>query len=100
MTDFATWVLGLVKALFQPIWDFLTDFLVATVGAIFHAVTLLISAIPSCGCFAGGLQAVYSGLHPGIAYSLDQLGIPGLLACVGAAFIFRLGRKIVTFFQW
>jgi hypothetical protein len=100
MSDFAEWALKLVKELFQPIWDFLTDFLIATLGAIFHAVTALISAIPSCGCFAGGLQAVYGGLHPGIAFVSDQLGIPSVLACIGAAFIFRLGRKIVTLFQW
>ena len=100
MTDFAEWLLGLVKALFQPVWDFLTDFLIATLSVMLKAVVALIALIPSCGCFTGGLQSIYVNLHPGIAYVSDHLGIPGVLACCGAAFVFRLGRKIVTLFQW
>ena len=100
MSDFAQWVLDLVKKLFDPIWNFLTDFLVATLEALLKVLTTLIAQIPGFEGLQGGLQSVYGQLPSGVAYCLDQMGLPAVLAVIGTAFVFRLTRKIVTLFQW
>jgi hypothetical protein len=100
MDDFAKWVLDLVKELFGPVWDFLTDFIIATLEALLAVVVALLNAIPGFDSLSGGMQQFYGSLPSGVAYCLDQMGFPAALALIGTGFAFRLGRKVVTLFQW
>jgi len=100
MSDFAEWVLELVKKLVQPAWDFFTDFLIATLALVLKAVVALIALLPGFDGLSGGLQTFYGSLPSGIAYCLAQMGMPTVLAMIGSAFAFRLARKIFTLFQW
>lgn len=49
---------------------------------------------------ASGLGSLFGALDGGVMWLVSQLGIPQGLAMLGTAYVFRLGRKVATLFQW
>jgi hypothetical protein len=100
LSDFTAWVLLLITGLFSAVWDFIADVLLFFLQMILTGLGNVLALLPSCGCFTGGLQLLYTQLDPGIAYITNQVGVPGALLGIGAAFVFRMSRKLITLFQW
>lgn len=100
LAEFTAWLLGLVQSFFSALWSFVVDAFIALVELIVSAVVGLLSLIPVPAFLAGGLQSLFGALDPGILYLASASGIPAALAILGAGYAFRLGRKVVTLFQW
>lgn len=100
LAEFTQWLLGVVKEFFTALWSFFLDALVNIVDLIGAAVVGLLSMIPVPAFLAGGLQSLYGLLDPGIAYIASASGLPQALGIIGTGYLFRLGRKVATLFQW
>lgn len=94
------WFLELFRKVFTALWDFVSDILISVLDALLSAIVALLGAIPVPAQLSQGLGSLWSALDPAIIHFLVMFGLPQALALVGAAFVFRLGRKIVTLFQW
>ena len=101
MTKFAEWLLGLIKALFKAVWDFLVDIAIGLLELILQAVVGLIGIIPVPSFMqGGGLQGLFTNLPPDVMYFVGHFKLGECLAILGAAVLFRLTRKALTLFQW
>lgn len=100
MTDFSKWLFGLIKALFEPVWNFLTDLFIATAELVLNALAGLITALPSPGFASSGLGPLLASIPSDVWFFAGNLRIGECFAVLGAGAAFRLTRKIATFFQW
>ena len=101
MTDFAAWILSLVRKLFESIWDFLNDLFISLVSAVLDAISILILSIPAPSFIQGSsLQTLFNGITPDVWYFAQYFRLGECLAMFGAAISFRLLRKLVTLGQW
>jgi len=100
LAKFTKWLWDLIKSLFSPVWDFISDIFIAAVDGIVGAFAELIAAIPVPDWFAGGLAQSWGGLDPGVLWFVSSAGVPAALGIIGAGYAFRLVRKFVTLFQW
>lgn len=100
LDKFTNWLLELVEKIFSTLWDFVIDAAVAVFEGIVAGFVALISTIPVPQWMQGGLASIWSGMDSGILFFLSQMGVPQALTIVGGGYLFRLGRKIATLFQW
>jgi len=100
LQEFTTWLLSLVVKVFAALWDFVADAFINILDLLLSAVVGLISLIPLPAFISGGLQSLFSSLDPGILYLITSAGLPLGLGFIGAAYVFKLIRKVVTLFQW
>lgn len=94
------WLLQLVTEALSALVSWLKDLAVWAVEAAFGAVAAVLSAIPVPDITGGGMSALWGGLDSGILWVASAVGIPQALAMFGAAYSFRLARKVATLFQW
>lgn len=100
MTDFAVWLLELVKQLFIDAATFIKDVFINILESVLQAVLALIAAIPAPTFMTGGLQSALNGIGGDAWYFLGHFRLTEAFAILGAAVAFRLVRKAVTLFQW
>lgn len=100
LKQFTDWLFSLVKAVFSAAWDFVVDIVVHLLDLVLGTLVSLLAAVPVPAFMTGGLQAVFTQVDPGILFFVSALGIPQVFAMFGAAYLFRLVRKVVTLFQW
>lgn len=100
LSEFTEWLVGLVKAALAALWDFIADAAVNIVDMLAQALVGLIALIPVPSFLQQGLQGVYGQLDPSILYLLAATGLPAALGIIGTGYLFRLGRKVATLFQW
>lgn len=101
LSAISTWLVQLVKSIFDDLWTFLVDIVLSLLDLILTAIAALIAAIPAPD-FLGqsSLGVLFASMNGTILYFADRLGIFQGLAIVGAGYLFRLSRKFVTLFQW
>lgn len=100
MTDFSKWLLGLLKALFQPVWEFLTDLFISLVELVLNAFSALISAIPVPGFATQGLSSLLAAIPADVWFFAGHFRLTECFAVLGVGATFRLTRKFATLFQW
>lgn len=100
MTEFANWLLGLVKEIFTAIWDFVSDAFINALELLLQGVLTLITAIPAPAFMTGGLGATMNQISPDVWFFASHFRLGECLAILGAAVLFRLTRKVLTLFQW
>lgn len=100
LAEFTAWLLDLVKGVFAALWSFVVDAFIGLVDLLVTAVVALLALIPVPEFLSQGLQGVYGQLDPAILYLLAASGLPAGLAIIGTGYLFRLGRKVATLFQW
>jgi len=101
LNAFAAWILSLVGSVFQAAWDLISDAFIALGDAFFQALAAIIVALPAPSFLtSASLQSAFSNMSGDILYFLGVFQIAPGIALLGAAFGFRMLRKIVTLFQW
>jgi hypothetical protein len=100
LAEFTAWLGQLVKDVLAALWQFLVDIFIFIIELIADALVALINLIPVPDFLSAGLQSVYSQLDPGVAYLLSATGLPAALGILATGYVFRLGRKVATLFQW
>ena len=96
LSEFTSWLLGLVRSFFGALWDLIRDAFIGIVEMAASALVSLAGMMPVPQFLADGLQAVYAHVDPGIAYLLTSTGIPTALGLIGAGYSFRLSRKFLS----
>lgn len=104
MSEFADWLVGLIKALFGFIWDFISDilihvldlFLTALVQA-FHLV--LVPCFMSVGS-ALSMSTALTKIPTYVWFFAGNLGLADCFKILSCAIIFVFARKLLTLFQW
>lgn len=101
MTEFANWLLQLVKDLFVSIWDFFLDLAIETASLIFQALVAIISAIPVPSFLSSNsLSLAFASIPPEVWFFAGHFKFAECLAILAAAVAFRLLRKLATLGQW
>ncbi|MCE4555008.1 DUF2523 family protein [Pelomonas cellulosilytica] len=100
LEQLTNWLFNLVKGFFLALWNFVTDAFIGLVDMCVGAMVSLAALIPVPSFMSGGLQSLFGQLDPAIVYLVTASGIPAGLAIIGTAYVFRIGRKVVTLFQW
>lgn len=100
MSAFADWLLALVKDIFKAAWDFLSDIFISILELFLQGFLTLITAIPVPSFVTSGLGSALSGIPSDVWYFAGHFKFAQCFAILGAAFTFRLLRKVVTLFQW
>lgn len=100
LAEFTAWLVGLVKAFFAALWSFVVDAFIGLVDLVLSALIALFALIPVPAFLSDGLASVWGQLDSPVLYLVTAAGMPPALAILGAAYLFRLTRKVVTLFQW
>lgn len=101
MSEFAKWLLGLVKALLEPLWNWVTDLFIAIAEMVLTGLAGLIKAIPAPAFLSSnGLSSAFAQIPPEVWYFATHFKFGACLAVLAAAVAFRLTRKLVTLGQW
>lgn len=100
LRDITQWFADLFIKVFTALFDLLGDVAVSIAAALFHAIGVVIAAIPVPDFMSGGLSTFWLAMPSGMVYLLTAVGAPQALAIVGSGFVFRLARKAATLFQW
>lgn len=93
LTDLFSWLIDSLVSV-------LRDGVVWVIDQVGGAIVSLMSAVSVPSSISGGLSQFFSQLDSPVLYFVGALGIPTALGFFGAAFGFRLARKVVTLFQW
>lgn len=95
------WLLNLVKKIFEALWTFVYDVAVRIFDAVLSVIAGIINAFPAPSFLStysiGGLLA---DISPTLLWFLAQFNIGAAFSVIGAAWVFRLGRKALTLGQW
>lgn len=104
MSDFADWLVGLIKDLFLAIWDFLLDVVLYIFGLFLTAITQTFELIiVPCFMSAGSALSLTAAFYkvPGyVWFFAGHLDLTGCFKILSCAIIFVFARKLVTLFQW
>lgn len=100
LEQLTTWLKELVVAFLGAIWDLFTDWWIAIFELMADAFVWLMSQVPVPEFLSHGLAGMFVGLDPGIAWLLNASGLAAGLGIIGGGYVFRLGRKVFTLFQW
>lgn len=104
MSDFADWLVGLIKDLFLAIWDFLLDVVLYIFGLFLTAITQAFELIiVPCFMSAGSALSLTAAFYkvPGyVWFFAGHLDLTGCFKILSCAIIFVFARKLVTLFQW
>ena len=100
MSAFADWLLGLVKAIFTAIWDFVADAFINIFELLLQGILAVLTAIPVPSFMQSGLSSAMGQISGDVWYFASHFRLAECLAILGAAVLFRLTRKVVTLFQW
>lgn len=100
MTEFANWLLGLVKDFFTAIWDFVADAFINIFELLLNGLLAVLTAVPIPSFMQTGLSSAMGQISGDVWYFASHFRLAECLAILGAAVAFRLLRKVVTLFQW
>ncbi|TCV97742.1 hypothetical protein EC912_101759 [Luteibacter rhizovicinus] len=95
------WFSGAMSSFFSGIVALLKDMLVLFFGAVLALFAVIVEAIPVPDFIKTySMGALLSAAGPDVGYFLNVLRIGQSLSIIGAAYAFRLLRKLLTLFQW
>lgn len=95
-----TWIVDLVKGVFQSIWEIVKDLGVLLLQTILDLFLAIIDMLDPPDFLDNGLDTYLAGIDPAVIYFLGQSGLGAGLSLIGLAVVFRLMRKILTLGQW
>lgn len=103
LTDLTNWLRDQLGALFDALVEFLKDLLVLAVEAVLELLALAVEALSALvpDELAGvSICSMLASAGPTVQWAVTTFHIPEGMALVAAAFVFRMGRKLLTLFQW
>ncbi|MDS4071390.1 MAG: DUF2523 domain-containing protein [Candidatus Competibacter sp.] len=101
MESLINWIANFILVIWQDILNFLNDFWVSIAKDVLDALASTIETIPVPHFLeAYSLQSIILMLPSELLYFVGLLHLGEGLALIGAAVTFRMGRKVVTLFQW
>lgn len=100
LEQFTEWLGGLVADVFAALWSFVKDAIIEVFDLLLQGIVHLVGLLGAPSFLTSGLGSLFADLGPATLFLLGSVRVPEVLAMVGTAYAFRLGRKVVTLFQW
>lgn len=101
LSAFANWLLSGFVAVFVAIWQIEEDLFIDGLDLLLNGFSSVLSVLPTPTFLTGlSLQSLFGQLGSDALFFIGQFRVGDGLALVGAAFAFRMARKVVTLFQW
>lgn len=101
LSAFAKWLLAGFVAVFDALWHIEEDLFIDGLDLLLNGFSSVLSVLPNPTFLAGvSLQTLFGQLGNDALFFVGQFRVGDALALVGAAFAFRMARKVVTLFQW
>lgn len=89
-------LIGIINALKDMLFDLFVQIFKLILNLILFVVNMLSLPVK----LGGGLNALFTGMDSSIMWLLGACGLGAGLGLIGAGFVFRLTRKVLTLFQW
>lgn len=101
LSAFANWLDQIFVAVFGALWSITEDLFIDTLDLLLQGVTAVLGTLPAPAFLAGvSLQTLFGSLSGDVLYFFGVFNIAQGIGLLGAAFAFRMARKVVTLFQW
>lgn len=101
LDDLTNWLREAFEALFAGLVELLTDMILLQVMTLSVIFLKLVQAIPVPEFLTSTTLATALGnAGPTVAWALHTFKIGEGMALIGAGYVFRLTRKLVTLGQW
>lgn len=101
LDDITQWFSDTFHAIWQAFVDFLKDFIVFLLDGVLSLASLAINAIPAPDFLHNySLSAILGSAGPTVNWVVQTFQIGPALGVIGAAYAFRMMRKVLTLFQW
>ena len=101
LSALAKWLNDAFVAVFVALWQITEDLMIDGLDLFLQGVSAVLSALPTPTFLNGvSLQSLFGQLGSDMLFFFGQFRIGDAIALVGAAFAFRIARKVVTLFQW
>ncbi|CAJ0729122.1 DUF2523 family protein [Ralstonia pickettii] len=101
LSAFANWLLSGFVAVFAALWQIQEDLMIDGLDLLLNGLSSVLSLLPTPTFLSGlSLQSLFGQLGSDMLFFFGQFRVGEGIALVGAAFAFRMARKVVTLFQW
>lgn len=101
LSGFTDWFVVLFQGLWNDSIEFLNDFWIGIVEQILFLISSVIISIPAPSFMSlYSLSLLFSSVPYEVLYFVSLLRFSEAFAIIGAGVGFRLGRKVLTLFQW
>jgi hypothetical protein len=104
LTEFAEWLIALIKQLFGFVWDFVIDLFISALELVLLAFAQAFQYVV-VPCFmsansALSLSSAFNHVPSYIWFFASHLDLRGLFGILSCAILFVFARKLLTLFQW
>ncbi|WP_199030583.1 DUF2523 family protein [Ralstonia sp. ASV6] len=101
ISAFAKWLDDIFVAIFVAIWQITEDLFIDALDLLLQGFSYVLSYLPTPTFLTGvSLQTLFGSLGGDVLYFFGVFNIGQGISLLGAAFAFRMARKVVTLFQW
>lgn len=101
MSDVIEWFSNFIQVIWQDILNFLNDFWISICQTVLFAIAGTIESIPVPHFLDSYSVGSIMSMLPGeLLYFVGLLRLDEGMSLISAGFAFRMGRKVVTLFQW
>lgn len=101
LTSLTQWITDLIKGLWSDFVNFFNDFWIDVSTMVLSSISDTIHSIPVPSFFESySFGQIYNMLPGDLSYFVYYLNLGEAFSIIAAAFVFRMGRKALTLFQW
>lgn len=101
LSDLTAWLKKWALWLWEGFETLMHDVLVFWVEVILDLFAMIIEAIPPPNFLTGHtLGGLLSGAGPTVSWLVVNFNIPACAGVIGAAYVYKVLRKMATLFQW
>ncbi|WP_228508316.1 phage coat protein [Xanthomonas phaseoli] len=101
MTDFTTWLLGALKALWDAFAQFMGDLFLVWLQHTLEMIVLVFSMVSEPQFLKGSnLQTLFGAAGGSIGWWISVLQIDSCMAVVASACVFYIIRRVLTLGIW
>lgn len=99
--DFENWLVQVVKDVWTAVSDLYHDMALELIKKVLEVVAEVAKLIPVPQWMSDySLGHLFGMLSPTLGYFVDRLGLSVGIPLLGLGYAFRVGRKLLTAFQW
>ncbi len=101
LSALAKWLDDIFVAIFVALWSIAEDLMIDALDLFLQGVSAVLGTLPTPTFLSGvSLQTAFGSLGGDVLYFFGVFNIGQGIGLLGAAFAFRMLRKVVTLFQW
>ncbi|QCX48948.1 DUF2523 family protein [Ralstonia pseudosolanacearum] len=101
LSALAKWLDDIFVAIFLALWQITEDLFIDALDLFLQGLSAVLGTLPAPAFLTGiGLQSLFNSLGGDVLFFFGVFNIGQGIGLLGAAWGFRMARKVVTLFQW